>query len=85
MVKKIKNKPKSKSAKEKPPKRQNYEPAQNKYNNFVPSIKTILLTLEKLTGLKAIINFDIHTTKSALEALAFKLTAVWILVFFLGA
>ena len=61
MVKK--NKPKSKSAKEKPPKRQNYEPAQNKYNNFDVSIKTILLTLVKSPSLKAILNLDIDTTK----------------------
>ena len=61
MVKK--NKPKSKSAKEKPPKRQNYEPAQNKYNNFDVSIKTILQTLVKSPSLKAILNLDIDTTK----------------------
>ena len=63
MVKKIENKHNNKLAKEKPPKQQNYELAQNKYNNFDVAIKTILLKLILPPIFKTILNLKIDTTK----------------------
>ena len=63
MVKKIENKHNNKLAKEKPPKQQNYELAQNKYNNFDVAIKTILLKLILSPIFKTILNLKINIDK----------------------